>query len=243
MKGKLIRYYGGKWNMKKLLVNELPEREIYIEAFGGSATLLFEQKTNVEIYNDININVYSLFKILSDKVLFQEFKKKLNENITILERAYYFFYINRTSYNGVGGFTTNHSIRRKMAKCVSDYLSAVDGLEEFHQRLSNVIVRKNDAIKIINEYNSNNVFFYLDPPYHHSTRSSARYENDFTNNEHKLLIETILNSKSKIMLSGYENELYTELENNGWKKKLFTIHTVDENRNPKTKVEAIWVNY
>jgi site-specific DNA-adenine methylase len=83
--------------------------------------------------------VYALFKVISNKELFSLFKEKLDLtpysrdlrkkyiddlklDLSILERAYKFFYVNRTSFNGSGGFTSNLEIRRNMSKSVSDYL-------------------------------------------------------------------------------------------------------------------------
>lgn len=80
MKGKLIRYFGGKGGK---LVNEiknfLPENyNTYVEPYGGSATVLFSQQASIEIYNDIYENVYSLFKVISNNDLYQQLKEKLD---------------------------------------------------------------------------------------------------------------------------------------------------------------------
>ena len=74
-----IRYFGGKGNMyKKLLLFFPQEYNIYIEPFGGGATLLFQKKpSDVEIYNDLNLNVFSLFKVISNKDLFEKLKERL----------------------------------------------------------------------------------------------------------------------------------------------------------------------
>ncbi len=64
----------------------------------------------------------------------------------MVERAFSFFYVNRTSHNGVGGFSKNTYIRRGMSKSVSDFLSAIDRLPELHDRLSKVIVTNKDDL-------------------------------------------------------------------------------------------------
>ena len=76
-----------------------------------------------------------------------------------------FFYVNRTSFNGIGGFKINTYVRRGTSKSVSDYLSAVEHLEKLHERLKNVIVSNTDAIGLMERFNKENVFMYLDPPY------------------------------------------------------------------------------
>jgi DNA adenine methylase len=75
---KVIKYFGGKGGVfVKKILSMLPKRDIYIEPFGGSATILLSQKSNVEIYNDIYDNVYNLMKVLQDERLFEQFCRKL----------------------------------------------------------------------------------------------------------------------------------------------------------------------
>ena len=262
MSSKIIKYFGGKGGVfVNKLLPYLPSRSIYIEPFGGSATILLAQKTNIEIYNDVFQNVYSLFRVLSDKALFYEFRDKLelmyyseqirsdmklslrNKELSYIDRALAYFYVNRTSFNGVGGFSSNVSVRRGISKSVSDYLSAIEGLEEFHQRLSNVIIRNTDGLQLIQEYDCKDSFFYLDPPYHHSTRTVARYECDMSNEQHESLLKILLTCESKVLLSGYDCAVYDVLVENGWHKEIFEVKTVSGNRKPKTKQETIWYNY
>jgi site-specific DNA-adenine methylase len=105
--------------------------------------------------------------VLQDKELFTEFQRLCelspyseemnrefilslrNDDLSTLERAYKFYYVNRTSFNGNGGFKMNCVIRRKTSKSVSDYLSSVERLEELHNRLTNIIVYNRDGIELI----------------------------------------------------------------------------------------------
>ena len=160
------------------IIEHFPNKEdfdIYIEPFGGSYSLgLKKEPTNVEIYNDLEQNVYSLYKVLSDETLFKEFKEKcdlvlysddirkefkvkLKEDIGIVDRAFYFFYVNRTSHNGIGGFSMNSSVRRGMSKAVSDFLSCIDRLPELHDRLSRVIISNTNGTSLIKKYNKEQV--------------------------------------------------------------------------------------
>lgn len=52
------------------------------------------------------------------------------------QRAFMFWYVNRTRHNGVGGFSINTTVRRGMSKSTSDMLSSVAGLPALHDRLS-----------------------------------------------------------------------------------------------------------
>jgi site-specific DNA-adenine methylase len=89
---------------------------------------------------------------------------------------------------------------------------------------------------MVDEYNSENVFIYADPPYHHSRRTNVRYKVDMDNEQQKVFIDKIIDSKSKILLSGYDNEEYKRLTlNKNWYRIDFDVHTVDGKERPKTK--------
>jgi DNA adenine methylase len=263
MKTKIIGYFGGKGGKLSTVIKSFipDDYKIYLEPYGGSASILFTQQAPIEIYNDIYDNVYSLFKVLSNKDLFRQLKEKIDitpyseklnkeyklklkeDGLSLLDRAYYYFYVNKTSVNAIGGFSINTIVRRKISKSTSDYLSVIDGLEHYNERLSNVVVLNRPALDVIEKYDREETFIYLDPPYVHSTRTSARYACDMEDEEHIKLIDTVLKCKSKILISGYDNELYDRLVDNGWNKYSFDIKTTDGKNRPKVKTEVLWYNY
>jgi DNA adenine methylase len=130
-----------------------------------------------------------------------------------------------------------------MSKSISDFLSAVDRLPEIHDRLSRVIVTNTDGIELIKKYNQENVFLYCDPPYEQSTRTSTRYNVDMDREGHLEFLDAVINSKSKILISGYDCELYDTLVENGFEKIQFEVKTISGNFTPKTKIETLWKNY
>jgi len=260
-----IRYFGGKNGFSNKIIKHFPENYqtmTYVEPFCGSSAMLFaKEKSPVEFINDIDQNIYSLFKVLIDPEIFQEFKKlcdlslyhedinreysdDLKKEIPILERAYKFFYVNRTSYNGVGGFSGSNVIRRKMSKSVSDYLSSIDGLYEIHDRLSSVVINHVDALELIQKWDKENIFMYLDSPYANETRSSGRYKHDFTDEMQNRYLDILINIKNaKLLISGYNCERYSILEKNGFKRVDMEIKTQNTNREGKSKIESLWMNY
>mgnify|MGYP001595997987 CR=1 FL=1 len=260
-----IKYFGGKGGMLKKIIEHFPPENsynIYIEPFGGSFSIgIHKEIIPIEIYNDLDENVYSLYKCLSDKNLFEQFKERCDltfysENLrkeyknclksnllSLVDRAFYFFYINRTSHNGVGGLSINTVIRRNMSKSVSDMLSSIDRLPELHQRLSRLIVLNTDGTELIRKYNREGVFIYADPPYEQSTRTRARYKVDMTMPQHNNFLEVAIQSSAKILISGYDCPSYNRLVQNNFQKIQFEINTIDGNRKPKTKIETLWKNY
>ena len=260
-----IKYFGGKSLMLKKIYSHFPspDYDIYIEPFAGSYSvgLNMPYVPPIEIMNDLNKSVYSLYSVIKDESKFNELKCKLDltpyhedlryeaidqlkrDDLTEVERAYWFFVRNRMSRNGIGGFSVHLYVRRKMAKSISDYLSAIDGLPELHARLSRTIIYNRDALDLIEKYNQPNCFLYCDPPYVWSTRGSQRYEIDQDDEFHKKFMDRCIESKAKILISGYDNELYKKLEENGFSKVSFDVNTVGGNMKPKVKTEVLWKNY
>jgi DNA adenine methylase len=181
-----IKYFGGKSNMADKIISQFPANtsyNTYIEPFSGAYNVGLQMPyvPSIEIYNDLEKNVYSLYKVLSDKILFNEFKYKCDliyyskelreefkanlkkENLSIVDRAFYFFYVNRTSHNGIGGWSENLVVRRNMSKSVSDFLSVIDRLPQFHQRLSKIMILNTNGIELIKKYDRENTFFYCVP--------------------------------------------------------------------------------
>lgn len=260
-----IRYYGSKGMFQNEILERFPKSETYdtyLETYGGGASVLFaiEDIKPIEIYNDIEQNVYSFMKVLQDINLFEQFKRlcdltyhsrQLNEeykqklkqgDISLVDRAFMFYYNTRTSFNGLGGYTCHMAVRRGMSKGVSDYLSGIDKLADYHQRLSRVQIENMDGVKLLKKHNKENVFCYLDPPYALETRTDARYKCDFTNDQQTELVDFLLETKQKILLSGYRCNEYKRLENAGWNSEDFEIKVTKQEKSD-TKIETLWFNY
>lgn len=237
--------------------------KIYIEPFSGTYTvgLHMEYIPPIEIFNDLEKNVYTLYKVLRDENHFRDLtkmveltpysedmryyaKEKLSDiSISDVERAYCFFILNRFSHNGIGGFSVNLVVRRESSKSVSDYLSAIERMNDLHERLKHVVIYNRDGLELIEKFSQENCFLYCDPPYVWSTRGATRYKVDNDSEWHKTFVDKCIESKAKILISGYVCDEYKKLEDNGFKKILFDVNTIDGNLKPKTKTEALWKNY
>ena len=273
-----IIYFGGKGNMVTKLLRLIPPHDVYVEVFGGGASLLFaKEPSKIEIYNEIDQNIVSLFKVIKDINLANKFqllatltpysreefsfcKENLDNCNNLLDKAYTLFIISRQSFSGSMGAwgTSLTTSRRGMANRISSYLNTLLSIPDLSNRLANVKILEKDFRVIIPQLDSVNTFFYLDPPYVPSTRRSGEYKHEMTIEDHKDLLELLLNIKGKVMLSGYNNELYeTYLNNrNGWSRIDYktVCHAVGKTRNSglqgngvlllnQPRIESVWVNY
>ena len=176
----------------------------------------------------------------------QEFKNDLRGELSLEDRAYKYLFVNRSSFNGVGGSSTTMIVRRNMSKSCSDYLSMIDKLPEIHNRLSSVIIEHKDIMALLDKYDNEKTFMYLDPPYVRETRlSNQTYEVEMTDEEHIALCERLLTFKGKERgLPPLPNEEFTTqklkgLDEKEWENK-FTLSRL---RNEwKTKVEIDFEN-
>ena len=242
-----IPIYGGKHYMTKFLLPHIPKHEIYVEVFGGGAKLLLAKDISpTEVYNDIDSNLVNFFRVLRNKEQserlidmckltpysreeFYEIRNDIDQTTDPIERAWKFFTVCRMAFAGRhkspswARCLTRPS--RNMALHVSSYISAIQDLEPLHERLFSVLIEHQDFKKIIPSCDNKNAFFYLDPPYVHSSRKGKdRYKHEMSNEDHLELVEIILSAKGKFIISGYENEIYSKLEKYGWKK--FNYQTI-----------------
>lgn len=255
-----ITWYGGKHYMVKHLLPLIPKHVCYAEVFGGAMNLLLNKtESKVEYYNDLNSDVVNFFKVLQDKDMraifmescetllysrelradyFQEFKTATDP----IRRAFLFFYLNRTGFSALYNKTGfGYSTTKSYSKLV---LRTIDGLPEIVSRLQQVLIDNVSFEVAIERMDSEDTFFYLDPPYLPETRkhnSRDVYAHEMTLQDHERLIALISEVKGTVMLSGYDNELYNSL---GWKKRQYEVQLyVSRHRTGQHRTECVWINY
>lgn len=125
-------------------------------------------------------------------------------------------------------------------------------LPEVYSRLQGVTVWNRDCIEVLAEIKENpNACILLDVPYRPSLRGAKKvYTCEMSEELHKKMLETIQDSKNKIILCGYrENngqDLYDEyLLPYGWKHyKVADLVKACQIKDKKDVAEEwVWVNY
>lgn len=203
-----IPYIGGKFNMLKYLLPLIPPHEIYVEVFGGAASLLLNKKpSEVEVYNDIDGDLVNLFRVVRDQP--QDFIKRFkyllysrelyttfsnqwfNGKIPkdAVERAVRFYYLLRCSFSGA--IFRGWSFAHKGAK-PSRLFRSLDKIPLISERLRNIYVDHLDFRKCIKNWDSPKTFFFLDPPYY----GLQYYRREFSEKDH-IDLRKILSKKVK----------------------------------------------
>jgi hypothetical protein len=63
-----IRYHGSKWRLAPWIISHFPKHQAYVEFFGGGAAVLLRKtRSRVEVYNDLDVQVVNLFRVLRDR--------------------------------------------------------------------------------------------------------------------------------------------------------------------------------
>ena len=266
-----LPWYGGKQYLADEIIKLFPPHKVYVEPFGGGAAVLLNKPpSSVEVYNDINNHIVNFFRVLKDPEKFQLLYRRLSltphsreehrdaceryadETLDEVERAALFWTASHQSFNGITGGTwsrTTWQSRRGMALKTSAWLGVIEGLPEVAERLLMVMIECSDFQKIIEDFDTEETFFYLDPPYLPDTRvANGTYRHEMSLEDHVRLLETILRVKGKVLLSGYPNKLYDEYLS-GWQTKDFEIASrstigsslVEHKKSPR--IERVWMNY
>ena len=260
-----LRWVGGKFYLVKELLKLIPRHKVYVEPFGGAAHLLFAKDpwiSDLEVYNDIDSGLVNFFRVLRDR----EKAKRLIEKVYLtpysreeyyfcrktwkdcddeIERAYRWFVVAKMSFSGNFGSSWTFSLKSRDQ--VLAWMNVCDKLIGVIDRLKLVQIENRDFREIFEIYDSKDTFFYCDPPYLCEVRSGGSYYvHEMSYKDHEDLVDILLNVKGKVLLSGYDNDLYRKLEDNGWVRKSFTAVCFSQRkkgRDKEEKVECVWMNY
>jgi len=233
----------------------------YSEA--GGYLLLNKKRSRVEVYNDINRDVVNLFRVLRDngdelirRLKYTPYSRELVEEIRSktefsddIERAWAYFILLNQTFNAKGrkgGFAY-----ARVKNHASAFKNIVDNLHQVVERLRGVVIECLDWKECVDRYESENTFFFMDPPYPSETRrDKIVYEHEFTREEHIRLRDYIKHLDSKVCLSTYPSEIYEELADEGWYKleikvsKWSRVLRKEHSGNTKsTATEVLWMNY
>lgn len=64
-----IKWRGGKKNLRKQIIEMIPEHHCYIEPFAGALWVLFgKEKSKVEVINDIDRNLINFYSVIKNNI-------------------------------------------------------------------------------------------------------------------------------------------------------------------------------
>lgn len=254
----ILKYPGSKWRIAQEIVNLFPQHRSYVEPFFGSGAVLFNKElSSIETINDIDNDIVNLFQIIRDEpeklqklLCGTPYARSVYDEVFVrtptnkYEQAI-FFLIKCWQGHGYrlnGGKTgwRNDVQGREKAYALLDWNNLSTRINEVTQRLRMVQIDNVSAISIIKKFNYDNVLMYLDPPYVMGTRryQKGQYKHEMTNADHVELLQTVKESKAKIIISGYASKLY-DSELHLWNRR----ELASNDNKGKATVEVVWMNY
>lgn len=265
---KLFKYHGGKSNMLKHILPLIPNHDIYIEPFAGSAVVFFSKKDAYNsILNDKNNNIVNFYQIakkypedlirecdavLQSESLFEQYKLCLKDEFAEpFAKAVAFWGLCTLEANvGKDKFNLDLCINAGHDTCrgAQNLRKCKELLKQNIHKLEHAQILNRDAVDVIKTTkNAKNAFYYLDPPYI-NTQYGSQYA-PYSESDYRVLLDTLSNTDNKFMLSSYPNPILQEyIEHNNWRVKSYTKLLVagivkQGNTRTATKTELLVMNY
>jgi DNA adenine methylase len=255
-----ISYYGGKQKLASKIISVIPEHTLYCEAFTGGAAVFFaKEPSEVEVLNDTNKEMMNFYRTVQNEFVSLEKEIRITlhsrdlhrkaqviynfpDMFSEIKRAWAVWVLSTQSFAGnldlsFGYDKTRNTTTKKIINNRERFT------EEYAIRLQNVQIESADALYVIGSRDSEQSFFYCDPPYFNSDcgHYDGYSEQDFEN----LLIK-LSSIKGKFLLSSYPSTILQKYAKaNGW--HMWSVEQgVSINAKSgyiKRKIEVLTANY
>ncbi len=258
-----LRYHGGKFRLAPWIISHFPPHRIYVEPYGGAASVLFRKdRSFAEVYNDLDDKIVNVFRVIQDRSTASELIRLLQ--LTPYARSEFDLAFDnsdnpveqarRTIIIAFMGFSSDSATRghrtgfrglsiKTVRYSGNEWANYPDALKFLVDRFRGVVIESMPALKLIEKYDSTEAFFYLDPPYLHSTRSKGHgYQHEMTDDDHLKLIEKVKGLKGMAILSGFRNEIY-DSNLTGWTRaETKSRGQAGKGGGSKINTECLWIS-
>jgi DNA adenine methylase len=214
-------WVGGKSLLANAIIAEFPEHQVFVEVFAGALNILYrKERSKVEVANDIYgelINLHLTIKrrpqalsfylneMLISRHIFTMLCKKQLTPRNDTERAAFYYYRTTQSYCSMGEYFAMPKRNRAPKNIYKSF-------KVWHNRLKGVCIENMDFQKLIENYDTPDTLFYLDPPY---VGTENYYEGSksggFTMSEHERLYNALKGIQGKFVLSYNDCEVARHL--------------------------------
>lgn len=207
----LFPWMGGKSRLRKTILPLLPAHKCYVEPFaGGSAILLAKPRAISEVINDSDGELMNLYRVVqnhldafldhfqwmvSSREHFERFKTAKLEQMTDIQRAVRYFYLQRHAFGGQSVKPSFGTATTSPAKLNLDTL--VVSLQQVHERLNRVYIEQGNWQSVVERYDRPHTLFYCDPPYW----KTAGYKTRFPWGEYRQLKSSMASARGMFILS------------------------------------------
>lgn len=247
----IIKWVGGKRQLLNDIKKLLPKKfNNYFEPFIGGGALFFDlepKNATISDYNKDLINLYSVVRDEPEKLLeniglhknepdyyysvrAQDRNEKLFMNLSSIEKASRFVFLNKTGFNGLYRVNSKGQCNVPFGRYKTPKYYDPDNIYKCNALLKTTKILNGD-FEIIKDLIAEGDFIYFDPPYIpvNKTSNFTGYTdkgfNEEMQNRLKNLCDYITNIGAFFMLPNSYTEHTLSLYNE------YNIHTVEANRN------------
>jgi DNA adenine methylase len=259
-----LRYLGSKWRLAPWVIGHFPDHEIYVEPCGGAfAVGLQKPRCRTEVWNDIDGDLVNLFEVLRSSAAGELIRQvsltpyarseyleahlpstdPIERARRLLIRSHMGHGTRGTRVDRAAGFRSDG--KTGGTRVAGEWADFPGPLAAIVERVRGVSLDCRPAAELLTYWDDPKVLVYLDPPYVPSTRSDKAkqaegyhtYACEMTPADHVELIEHARASRSMVLISGYESELYDDALR-GWERRTVKARA---HRNAE-RLEVIWIN-
>jgi DNA adenine methylase len=258
----LLRWHGGKWRQAPAIVALFPPHRVYVEPFGGAASVLLRKpRAYAEYYGDLDDDLVNLFAVLrSDAActLIQQIRLtpyaraevKLGYQPTddCVEQARRLIVRSFMGFGSPGAMGRSTGFRdtsnRSGTTPAQDWRNLPEAMPAIVDRLRGVVVERRAAMELMGKHDGPDTLHYVDPPYLAETRGRGnpyctkhKYRHELSDDDHRDLLAFLSDLQGMVVLSGYPSEIY--------EAALPSWHRIDklafaDGARPRT--EVLWLN-
>lgn len=189
-----IKWMGGKSRSVNKILSIIPKHKL--NDINGDLVNFFEV-----LRTQPNKFIERMNLVLKSRNLFFKYKQTMSDiNLSPLERAFRFYYINQNSFGGIIRYNSKGKCNSSFA-CNPDREKQssfwnISKIKNAHERLKESVIEQDDYKNIIQKYDREYTLFFLDPPY----KCSGKYNGQaiFDYNE---LLNQCRNIKGKFILT------------------------------------------
>jgi DNA adenine methylase len=236
-------WFGGKGRLAQDVAMYIPRSRVYVEPYGGAASVLLHLSPRpIEVLNDLNNEIITLFRVLQDRDCFAELAHRLtwtpyslaefdralamrhDNSLSEVDRAFAFFVAQNQGFSGKaktrGDWGRSFTSARNMACVCAKWRGRLHNLAFWHDRLTRVQLDNRDAIEVIAYWDSPDTAFYIDPPYVADARvNRSVFAHEADDEHHVRLVDTLLTISGMAVVSGYASDIYRPLDEAGWTRR------------------------
>lgn len=257
-----FRWHGSKWRMYPVIAEHLTRTTVYTEAYGGSAAILLQKPVSgIEVYNDLDGDVYNFFHCLRTRrddllaaIAATPYSRQMHDEAARggrwpddpVERALYFFVLCEQGWGGKKHAGRRSWRKQKLAGSnvpnrAWAWAEAPARLMEIAERMRCVFLENRPALEVIRDYDGGDALHYVDPPYPPATRSRPDhgYAHEMPGDaQHVDLLECCLQARGRVIISGMAHPVYDGMLR-GWERREFASRTASHGY---VSTEVIWLS-